>query len=645
MLQQLRDQTQGTGFKIFVGALIAVFVLFGFGASNLLPSSDPEVASVGGQEITQSALDVATERERLRLIAQMGPDFDPSSIDRLQLQGYVLEQLISRYVLYQAAKDLDIQVSQKQSDSELLNNQAYQVDGRFDEDVFLQRLRMLGYNSPLEFRAEVTDALSSDQLRRGLVDSVFVADWELAESVQVLTQKRDLAYLPLTIEHFSKDIVVSSEEVALRYEEEQASFMTDLSVDVQYISIGASDLLDDDSIEVSDEEIEEIYAEDKASFALDDQRDSSHILIEINDARDEETALSLITEISAKLNGGAAFEELVEEFSEDAGSAAQQGSLGPVSKGVFDPAFEQALWAIEEVGQVSAPIKSSFGYHLVRLDEIVVQDYPSLDEQRVPIAERIKLARAQDLMVDRALALERSAYDEQYSLDETAESFGLEVQEASHISRTEQTGHELLLGNAAVLEMIFSDEVLAGENSPLLEVGDTTLIVRVTAQHEPVPIPLADVTEQITEALTREKALVAIESAKNNAYARLEAGEGVTEIGRTYDVRWVAREAVVRAARDDTIPSAVMKLAFDLPRPPVGQKSVGVTTLPDGAALVTVTRVEQGNLNATTDVEVAQLQQGLTNRTSQVSFGSFFRSAEEEFGVSRLLVTSQTPGD
>lgn len=640
MLQKLRDQTQGTGFKVLAGAIILVLVLFGFGASNLLPSTDPEVASIGNSEITQSVLDDAVERERRRLLGQMGVDFDPSSIDRLQLQSYVLEQMISRSVLYQAADELGVQVSRAQTDSELVNNQAYQVDGRFDEGLYRQRLQSIGYN-PVDFREEVASALGSDQLRLGLTTSVFVADWELAESIRVITQKRDLAYLPLQIDHFSSRVEVSDDEIAVRFEENQSSYMTQLSVDVEYVSISLDDLVNDASIEIDEKGLEEIYAEDKASFSLGDQRDSSHILVQINNQRDEAAALELITEVKAKLAEGAAFEDLVEEFSEDSGSRAQEGSLGPASKGIFDPAFETALWALEETGLISDPIKSSFGYHLIRLDDVMVQEYPSFSERRADVELRVRRTRAQDLLSERSVLLERSAYDEGFSLNETASKFGLEVQSASGVNRTQQPGHELLLGNTAVLDVLFSDEALGGENSPMLEVGDAVLVARVADRHEPEPIPLTEVATAIKDTLIREKALVAIEEAKADAFERLQAGEGVTDIAQYYDLRWTTHEAVTRSDRG-SIPPAVLALAFELPRPPTDKKSVGETTLPDGAALVTVTRVQQGNVNLTTDAEAAQLEQGLTNRTSQISFGSFFRAAEEELGVSRLLATSQT---
>ena len=146
MLQQLRDQTQSTGFKILVVAIILVLTLFGFGATNVFLGGDPKVAQVGDFDITENVLNVETEREKRRILSQVGPDFDPNDIDRLQLQQSALNQLINRQVLYQTAADLGIKVSQKEVNKQLLASPVYQVGGEFNEAIYRQQLQVMGIN-------------------------------------------------------------------------------------------------------------------------------------------------------------------------------------------------------------------------------------------------------------------------------------------------------------------------------------------------------------------------------------------------------------------------------------------------------------------------------------------------------------------
>ena len=633
MLQKLRDQTQNTGFKILVVAIIIVLTLFGFGATNMFLGPDPQVAKVGNYEITQSLLNVETEREKRRLLGRMGPDFDPSSIDQLQLQQYALQQLISRQVLIQSATGMGLATPEDAVNEELINAPAYQLDGTFNEAIYRQQVQALGY-SPVDFVAEFGALMTSEQLRQGVMDSTALADWELAEIVRVINQRRDLAYLPLTIDLFMDQVDVSEEEVATRYEENAGDYMTELKVDASYLSLKVDDLQNDPSIEVEESQLTQLYEEQREQALGSEQRDSSHILVQINGERTEQQALDAITEIRDRLKGGADFAALAEEASEDPGSAAEGGSLGPVGKGIFDPAFEQALWALSEVGETSEPVLSSFGYHIIRLDEIVLPEYPPFEEQRDQLEEEVRRSHALDLFADRVLELERSVYDERSSLSGSAQALVLSIVQAEGVSRSEP-GEDSLMGEQGVLDALFSDEVLAGDNSEPVELmgGEQVVVVRVDQQYPPEPIPLEDVAAQIREQILREKARAAIDVAQADGMARLAAGDPVGDIADSLGSAWRSFEGAGRIAQNVQIPQQVLSAAFDLPRPTAGEKSVGSTELDDGAALITVTRVLQGDINTTTDVELNQMRGMAEGRVSRMDFSAFYRAAQEALGV------------
>ena len=397
MLQKLRDQTQGTGFKVLVGAIIVVLTLFGFGATGLFLGADPEIARVGDYEITQSILATEAERERVRILSRMGPDFDPNLIDRLELQSFALQQLINRQIAYQMTDDLGVRTPEDEINERLVSSPMYQVDGQFNEAIYRQAIAQMGYG-PVEFLQEYTSAVSSEVVQAAVEGTVALTDWEIAEAIRVFSQRRDLAYLPLTVEQFRDQVVVSDEDVELRYDEEQSRYTTPLAVDVSYLVLSVDDVLQTSDLEASAEEIASLYEEERASAMADEQRASSHILIQINDDRDDAQALDLITEIATRVAAGEDFSELATALSEDTGSAVAGGSLGPAGKGIFDPAFEEALWALSEPGEVSRPVKTTFGYHLIRLDEIIEPEYPPLEAQRAALeAKVLKLKSRRDL--------------------------------------------------------------------------------------------------------------------------------------------------------------------------------------------------------------------------------------------------------
>jgi len=254
MLQELRNQTQSLGFKVLAGAIIVVLTLFGFGATNLFLASDPTIAAIGDYEITETVLERETERERRKLLFQVGEDFDPNSIDRLKLREYALEQLITKEVLFQTAENLNIRTTKALVDQRLLDNPVYQKNGLFDEPTYLQQVQMLGY-SPIQFVNEYGRSLSAELLRTGIASSSFTSDWEVEEAIKLLTQKRDVAYLLFGLEKFKEGVEVSEAEIKERYDEELDLYMTDTSLELEYLGLSVESLTSDASLEISEEDI------------------------------------------------------------------------------------------------------------------------------------------------------------------------------------------------------------------------------------------------------------------------------------------------------------------------------------------------------------------------------------------------------
>jgi len=259
MLQQLRDQTQSTGFKILVVAIILVLTLFGFGATNIFLGSTPSIAEVGDVAITEGVLSVETERERRRLLSQMGSEFDPNDIDRLELQNYALDQLINRQVLYQAAGSLGISLSESAVNQRLLESPMYQVGGQFNEAVYRQQLQLMGF-TPVQFVAEVRQGLGSELLRAGVANTSFTVDWEIASATALLNQRRDMAFLSLDIADYLPQVEVTEDDLQLRYEEDQSAYLTEERVDVEWVELTLASLEEKAAIDDSEEALSNLRA-------------------------------------------------------------------------------------------------------------------------------------------------------------------------------------------------------------------------------------------------------------------------------------------------------------------------------------------------------------------------------------------------
>ena len=641
MLQQLRDQTQSTGFKILVVAIIVVLTLFGFGATNIFMGSVPNIATVGDFDITESVLSVETERERRRLLSQMGPEFDPADIDRIQLQNYALEQLVNRQVLYQAAAQLDIGFSDADVNQRLVESPAYQIDGQFSEAVYRQQLQLMGF-APLQFIQEVRQGLGSELLRASIAETSFTQDWEVAQAAALLNQRRDIAYLNLTLQDYLENIDVADEDVALRYEEDQRSYITDARADVEWLELSLDGIRSSVEVDDSDDVLRAIYEDDISAMDQQGQRDSAHILVVVDEETDESAALAKIQEASNRLVAGEDFSALAKELSEDPGSSDSGGSLGMMSKGSFDPVFEDALWALENPGDVSEPVRSEFGYHLIRLNEIGVADVPTFAEEKNNILDRLRAEAAGEAFDAAVEELEQRAFEERYELTETASAMGLSLQRAEGITESEASdGQQWALGgNSDVIDSLFSTEGLEGENSAVIVMNDgRAVVVRVAQYHAPEQLTLADVRQTILDELKQEAARGEIEADKANALAQLEEGVSVSEVANDLGKRWATHELITRMsltpAGAANVPESVLAEAFSLPRPEDGGKSIGSATTPEGSALIIVTRVLAGDVGATGEALLQQLEQQITGRDQQLEFGAFFAAAETSVGVTR----------
>lgn len=641
MLQQLRDQTQSTGFKVLVVAIILVLTLFGFGATNLFLGTTPSIAEVGDFDITEGVLSVETERERRRVLSQMGPEFDPNDIDRLQLQNYALNQLINRQVLYQAAGSLGFSLSESEVNQRLLESPVYQLGGQFNEALYRQQLQLMGF-TPVQFIQEVRQGLGSELLRGGVANTSFTLDWETASATALLNQRRDIAYLSLDVTDYLPRVEVSQDDIALRYEEDRSAYLTQESVDVEWLELTLASLQDGVSFDDSEEALRQIYEQDIAAQADNAPRDSDHILVVVDENTDEAAGLAKIRSAVERLAKGEDFGVLAQELSDDPGSAGIGGNLGMVPKGSFDQAFEDALWALQAPGDVSEPVRSEFGYHLIRLKEIGEAEVPSFEEERANIVSNLRTEAALEILDAKIDELEQRAFEERFALTQTAAEMALDLQQAQGVTQAgiqpagvEPTVAQEVFGNSDVIDALFSPEGVDGENSAVLRLtDDRVVVVRVSTHYPAAQLALADVQDTIAEQLRLEAARNLIETDKARALEQLKSGASVSEVANELGKRWITHELMTRN-QVDQVPPAVLAKAFALARPAEGGKSVDGATTPTGSALVVVTRVVAGDVGATQDELVAQLSQQIQIRDQQLEFAAFFASAEETVGVTR----------
>ena len=629
MLQRMRDGAQTMGAKIMVGIIVFVLTVFGFGAFNLFAVGEPVAVTVNGEDITEALLAAEMERRRRDILGQMGEAADPSLIDESLLRQSTLGLLVDRTLLRQTAEDLSLAASANRLNRDILANPDFQVEGAFDEDRFRAVLASAGF-SPASYQSELADNTLIVQLAGSLGDSGAATDREVRDTASLLMQRRDVAWLAFRAEDFSRDLEVSDEDIADYRDYHIDRFMTPETLDVEYVRLSLADLAD--GIEVTEADIRDAFeAEERDRAAAGDvrRRHGAHILLEVTDDRSEADAIAQLAEVRGELEAGASFEDKARELSEDPGSAANGGDLGLVGRDVFDPAFESALWALE-VGQLSAPVVTSFGVHLIQLQEIEEIVAPTFDEARERLAEELRRNRAQTTFDEQLRQMDEIAFEEPDTLEGVSEALGQPLERVAGVTRDTGGGP---LADAIVREAVFeADVLLEGYNSPAVRTGDTAVVARVGTRHAPAEIPLEEAREDIRAQLLSERGDDAAREATAEALARTQSGEPVADIADAFGLEWTVREAVTSNAPE--LPLSVARAAFELALGSAGTRAAASAELPgEGHAVVTVTRIEPGDYGAMTESERAAMRTQLDALARERDMAGLIASLRSDAGL------------
>lgn len=602
MLQDIRENAQGTIAKIIIGLLIVSLSIWGMDAIVGGFSGEPEVATVNGEDITEREFLRLVQMESQRRLSRMETP-DPSMLNEDQIRADVLDSLIQEQVLIQDANAQGLALNDADIDSLITQMPQFQVDGVFNRDRFVATVRNMGMGVG-EFREAMRTQYVVNQIRAGIAQSGVVADENAAQLLQIQNQTRTFRVLSIPASAVAGDVSVSDDEIQAFYDENGSAFQQPERVDAAYITLSLGALAE--QIEITDEELQAYYQQRSADLASEERR-ASHILIEEGADADETMA-----EIQERLAAGESFADLAREYSIDTVSAEEGGDLGYAGRGIYDEAFEEALFALEE-GEISEPVRSSFGVHLIRLEDVRQSEVPPLDD----MAEQLRRELARDRARERFAEVRSQLADSAYAADDLAgpaEELGLEVREATGVTRD---GGQAPFDHAGLVRQLFSEDVLeAGYNTELIDVGDNVSVVaRVREYHPAEQLPLDEVRDQIRANLEQRKTREALAERADALIADLKAGEEVQSAGE-----WSRYEALSRNASD--VGPAVMQQVFSMARPAEGDTRFDKAVTAQAASVIALEQVTDGEV-AGNSTELEQLRQFLASLEGQREYAAY----------------------
>ncbi|MFN2362280.1 MAG: SurA N-terminal domain-containing protein [Marinobacter sp.] len=616
MLQDMRDNAQGTIAKVIIGLLIVSLSIWGMDAIVGGFSGEPEVATVNGEDVTEREFLRVVQMESQRRLSEMD-DPDPSMLDEDQVRQDVLESLIQEKIMTQDAEEQGLELSDQDIDSLITQMPQFQVDGTFSRDRFVSAVRNMGMGVG-EFRETMRKQYVVNQIRAGIEQSATVADETVAQLLRIQNQTRDFRAVTVPADAVSDEIEVSDAEIEAYYQDNEGEFQQQERVNTRYIALSLEALAE--SVEVSEEQLREFYEERSSELAKEERR-ASHILIE--DGADADETMATIQE---RLEGGEAFSDLAEEFSIDTSSAEQGGDLGFAERGVYDSAFEDALFALEE-GEVSEPVSTSFGVHLIRLEDVQKADTPPLEE----VEDELRRELAEREATDRFAEVRSELADLAYAADDLAgpaEELGLEVREKSDIT---EDGGDAPFDHAGLVRQLFSDDVLKdGFNTELIDVGDNmSVVARVDEYYEAQKKPLEDVSDEIRTTLIRQKTREAMSERAEAMIADLESGVSLDEL----DVgEWQSYEDQSR--NNLVLGDTVMAEVFSLQRPDEDGNVYGSVVSDDRMTIIALDAVNEGDVNPGGG-EFRQLRGFLASLEGQREYSAYRQYLRERAEVER----------
>ncbi len=569
MLQVFRNSAKGSIGKIIVGLIVITFVLFG-AESIISIAGNSSPATVNGDDISSTKFQRQLDARQQELAEQYGAEIAAQLANSSELSREVLNTLINQVIQAQFTSNLGFEVSDDQILESLANVSAFQVDGKFNQDQYQYVLAANGY-SHSSFMAEQKAQASLSQMKSGIVNSAFSLEKSVQTYADLLAQQREVSYLKLDANEYLAEVTISSDEIETYYLEHETDFLSEEQIDVNYLKIELAALAK--QIIVTDDELQSAYESYVANRKEQTTLEISHILFSDGDDLEAQALAAL-----SRLSAGESFSDLAKELSDDPGSAEFGGSLGELLPDIYVTDFYKAASNLTTVGQVSDPVQTEYGVHLIQLDAINSPNIASFEDEKVELLAKLQLDKAKDEMLSVETDLADLAFTSD-SIQEVADTFQTELLNSGWLARTSNNS---LLNDADVVEAVFSSQVIDdGLMSEVVKTESGDLIVVQKKDYKPESTKaLEDVSEAIVAALKSQKA---------NELMELAIEEMLQQPLNSEDA-WSTPEVVSRQDYKD-IPSAIVEKAFELAKPQVEGYSLGKVIDTDSAYIVAVHRV------------------------------------------------------
>ena len=505
MLQAFRTHKRWMMFIAMI-FIIPSFVVTGIYSYNRMSDSENDLATVGDTSITMMDFDNAKRQYLDNFRRQMGQSFKPNMLDTAEARASILAALISdRAISLEIASEY-MNVGEADAINLVKQAPAFQRDGKFSTEAYQQFLNSMG-KSDEQFVLELRRDLTRQMLLSAVSQTTQASNTVAQRIHDLLTEERTIRTFEIKPTAFLKSVSVTDAEAQSYYDQNKSLFAVPESVDIEYVVLSPESYK---NIKASEDDIKTFYEQNLQRFSTPEERRASHILIAVNNEKTDADAKKEADEIYKQLQADPSkFAQLAKSKSADLGSARQGGDLGFFQKGMMVPEFDNAVFSGKK-GDLIAPVKTQFGYHIIKIVDVKPAQAKPLKEVRAEIEALYQQQAAIRAFAEDAENFSNMVYEQSESLQPVAERFGLKIQTVKNVTRD----FEDQLINPNVIEALYGFDVLEDKrNSNAIEVASNTLLsARVTAHHKQTVKTFDEVKGDIVATLKNQKATEAARS-------------------------------------------------------------------------------------------------------------------------------------
>ena len=601
MMDNLRTAANSVVLKIIFGIIIVSSILTGV-SGYLIGGGKNYAAKVNGQEIGRGQFENAVASERNRMQQQLGDQFSELAANEnymKTMRQQVLNRLIDESLLDQYARELGLSISDEQVKQAIFQTQAFQTNGKFDNQRFSGIVAQMGMTTD-QYAQALRNQLTTQQLINAIAGTDFMLPGESDQLAALVSQQRVVREATINVNALAAKQTASDEEINAFWQQNQARFMAPEQFRVSYIKMDAASMQES----ASDEEIQSWYDQHKDQFTQPQR--NRYSVIQTKTEADAKAVL-------AELQKGADFATLAKEKSTDIISARNGGDMGWMEDASTVPELKDA--GLKEKGQLSGVIKSSVGFLVARLDDVQPAQVKPLADVRNDIAAKVKQEKALDAYYALQQKVSDAASNDNESLASAAQVAGLKVVETGWFGRDNLPEE---LNFKPVADAIFNGGLVGengapGSNSDIITVdGDRAFVLRISEHKAEAVKPLAEVKAQVSDIVKHNKAEQQAKLEADKLLAALKDGKG-DEAMKAAGLSFGAPQTLSRTGQDP-----LSQLAFTLPLPQQGKPVYGVGSNMQGdVVLVALDEVKAGSMP---EEQKKAMVQGITQNNAQIAF-------------------------